>query len=80
MSQNVTLFQIFGTIWYKATFTSYVWIWLGTTLNSPENASQPPAGLNSDIYRLCGSLHGPNTFWARGEVKIAFIIAQKEIM
>ena len=22
--------------------------------------------LNSDLYRLCGSLHGPDTFWARG--------------
>jgi len=22
--------------------------------------------LNSDLYRLCGSLHGLNTFWARG--------------
>ena len=22
--------------------------------------------LNLDLYRLCGSLHGPNTFWARG--------------
>jgi len=23
-------------------------------------------GLNSDLYRLCGSLHGLHTFWARG--------------
>ena len=22
--------------------------------------------LNSDLYRLCGSLHGPDIFWARG--------------
>ena len=22
--------------------------------------------LNSDLYRLCGSLHGLDTFWARG--------------
>ena len=22
--------------------------------------------LNSDLYRLCGSPHGPDTFWARG--------------
>jgi len=24
------------------------------------------AGLNSDLYHLCGSLHGLDTFWARG--------------
>jgi len=22
--------------------------------------------LNSDLYRLCGSIHGLDTFWARG--------------
>jgi len=22
--------------------------------------------LNTDLYRLCGSHHGPDTFWARG--------------
>ena len=32
MSQNVTKCHTFSNLWYKATFTFYVWIWLGTTL------------------------------------------------
>jgi len=33
MSQNVTKCHTFSNLWYKATFTFYVWIRLGTTLN-----------------------------------------------
>jgi len=36
MSQNVTKSHTFSNLWYKATFTFYVWIWLGlgTTLRA----------------------------------------------
>jgi len=33
MSQNVTKCHTFSNLWYKATFTFYVWIRLGTTLS-----------------------------------------------
>jgi len=32
MSQNITKCHTFSNLWYKATFTFYVWIRLGTTL------------------------------------------------
>ena len=35
MSQNVTKCHTFSNLWYKATFTFYVWIRLGTTLIWP---------------------------------------------
>ena len=35
MSQNVTKCHTFSNLWYKATFTFYVWIRLGTALCVP---------------------------------------------
>ena len=40
MSQNVTKYDTFSNLWYKATFTFYVEIRLGTTLNRAQSVSR----------------------------------------
>jgi len=79
---NFTKFHTFSNLWYKATFTFYVWIWLGTTLGvGPSPNRSLPYSIIHFPFPSHGGPHFPNFgiiwryfAWIRmGTVKLCLI-------